>query len=352
MTNNTVDEIKPLTLTQYHNCKDTAKNRIYALNGHKPTKKGLAREQLPLTNLLDWLALIVFFAAFIVSSLHILEHVGSISENAYQISESGLLKHVNKDFYIILSQIGMVFLAEASMLLFMTRWYIETKGETNYLKCLNVSFVLSIMAMVFVLYANFKSGLSVLEAMLPPFFTIGLGFQLEQLIANTLERQLTLDKLYHDKLSLWEIADENPEKHQKYANLLKQEVWDRVSRLKANESYRDSPNSIKLAAVNRELDRDNWLDEVARVEEKLADVSNGKSYGELPEKGIDQLYLLVKESPLAKGSTLEVGDYGASLDPDNLHWWGKGERHGPYVEKRRMLAAIKMIGNKESNKND
>ncbi|HSS97893.1 MAG TPA: hypothetical protein VLK33_12725, partial [Terriglobales bacterium] len=65
-----------------------------------------------------------------------------------------------------------------------------------------VSFALALLAGLFVLVANWQSGIGVLESLLAPAFTIGIGLKLEHLIVQTITRRESVDTRYLEALSI------------------------------------------------------------------------------------------------------------------------------------------------------
>jgi hypothetical protein len=160
----TLDELKPLTSTQYDDARAKALQRVSARIGEKPKRADFHRELGSLFTLLDGLMLAVFFPAFIVSSIHIIQHMGALANASYStIATYTAGTVIGRDFYIAAHQWATVPLAEASMLLFLVMFAMSKRGDWRRLAFL----VLAAVATVFVIVANAGAGLG-LESLLAP----------------------------------------------------------------------------------------------------------------------------------------------------------------------------------------
>lgn len=254
-----LSDLKELTAAQYDNCKARAADRVQKRIGDKPTRKAFKREYAPQWNMLDVLAGVIFLAALAVSSLHILAYSGQEAATSYTAATTAQIAGLSVDShtYGVVHQIGFILLAEAAVLLFFVLFRTRS-GLERWL-----SLALALMASIFVFVANLSSGLNVFLALLAPAFTIGIGFRLEALTAESLRRNQDIDARYLEALSIWERAQEDVSTHPDYRAFLAQEIWENLVRLKANQDYSEAPRSIKLAAVQREMARDSWAYDVA-----------------------------------------------------------------------------------------
>lgn len=209
---------------------------------------------------MDALALIVFIAALAVSSAHIITHMGLLATSSYDpTTRAGIVLSIGD--YTVVHQIAMILLAEASMLLFMIIHGMSAKEREQrhwILRLLSLPFVLALIAATFVFVANWQSGIGLLESLMPPVFTVGIGLHLEHLIVAGLQRREDIDSRYLAALEVYESATEDPTKHPEYIPMLRQEIWQRLLGLPANRDFRDAPHWLKHAAVRRELERDQW----------------------------------------------------------------------------------------------
>ena len=147
-----------------------------------------------------------------------------------------------------------IFLSELSMILFMTMYAMrrETSDPTKW-----VFLGLAVMAGVFVVIANLQSGIGTLESIMPPAFTIGIGFYLEKLITRRMGRVEEVDARYHKALNIWEIVYHNPEKHNQYEHELRGELWEELvdynRRIDQGMDIRLVDGHVKNDAINREM---------------------------------------------------------------------------------------------------
>lgn len=249
-----LNALKELTGQQYDQCKERAAERVKARIGAKPTRKQYSREYAPLLGILDVLAAVIFIAALAVSSLHILSYSGHEATNSYKATSDQQITGITVDqhLYGVIHQIGFILLAEAAMLLFAVMFQTR-RGWERW-----VSGALALLAMVFVIVANLSSGLTPFLAILAPLFTIGIGFRLEGIVAESLRRNAEVDRRYTEALTVWERAQDDITTHPDYRPLLVSEVWSKLVSLKSNSAYADAPAAFKHAAVRREMEREAW----------------------------------------------------------------------------------------------
>jgi hypothetical protein len=196
----------------------------------------------------------VFIPAFVVSSIHILQHMGALANGSYEtIATYTNGTVIGRDFYIAAHQWATVPLAESSMLQFLVMFAQTRRG--NWRKW--VFLALASIATLFVVIANVSAGL-MLESILAPVFTIGIGLHLESLIVRQLERRSDVNTRYLAALSTWEAASRDATRHPDYVPILKQEVWAALMALTSNRQFIDAPVALKHAAVRREMERDTW----------------------------------------------------------------------------------------------
>jgi hypothetical protein len=263
MTTYTINDLKALTIPQYEECRTRAIARVERRIGDKPTREQFQRELSPVWTLLDILALVVFIPALVVSSVHIIAHMGSQAAQAFQTSEAvqaGTI--ISQDFFVGVHQWMLIPLAEGSMILFLVMFGMSEGWRRG------VYIALAIMAGIFVLLANWQSGIGPLESMLAPAFTIGIGLKLEHIILELLKRRHLVDKQYLEALAVYEAATQDATQHPDYQPMLRQEVWVKLVSLKANQAFMEAPTGFKHQAVKREMARDQWAYEegVAQTE--------------------------------------------------------------------------------------
>ncbi len=262
---NGLQNLKGLTLDQYEQARAKAVERVKARIGDRPSRKQFQRELGSLWTVLDGLALIVFVAALVVSSAHIITHMGALSDTSYAVStNAGII--LSEQDYTVIHQLAMIALAEASMLLFMVMHGMNASSRAargGLWKHLSLPLVLALIAAVFVFVANWQSEIGLLESIMPPVFTVGIGLHLERLIVAGLRRREDLDRRYLAALDVYERSIEDPEKHPDFVALLRQEVWARLISLPSNRDWKEAPAAVRHAAVRREMERDTWAHEDA-----------------------------------------------------------------------------------------
>ena len=282
MTTLTIEELKPLTTAQYDECREKALSRVAKRIGDKPTRKQFQRELAPLWTILDIIALIVFIPALLVSSVHIISHMGVLANESYQVaglSQAGTI--ISRDAYVAIHQWFMIPLAEGSMILFMVLFGLTRDGWRRW-----VYLLLAVVALLFVTVANWQSGIGSLEALLAPIFTIGIGLKLELLIVLMLKRRKEVDETYLASVGIWEAATADATSHPDYIPLLRQQVWDALA--KKNRDYVDAPRGFKYGAVEREMARDRWAYEPEPALEVYQPAEEGtpKPVGEVKTKQV------------------------------------------------------------------
>lgn len=245
-----INDLKPLTTDQYDKCREAALERVQTRIGSKPQRKDFERELGALWGVLDILALIVFVAAFIISSLHIQDYVLAAVTGKGDTT------------YTFINQWGYIALAESSMVLFMVLHGLTAKQRRArewYLRPLSIHLMLAVVAGVFIFTANLSSGIGILLSIMPPLFTTGIAFNMERLIIASITRRNEVDTRYLSSLKDFEAASKDPEQHSLFPSFFKQELWSKLISLKPNAGFKDSPAGFKAAAVAREMERDQWV---------------------------------------------------------------------------------------------
>lgn len=249
-----LSDLRQLTTLQFDECKDRAVKRVERHLGEKPTRAHFQRELGRLWTALDVLAVIVFIPALLLSSIHIVTHVGALSGAAFdglRQASSGTV--FGRDLFVAAHQWLLIPLAEGSMILFLVMFGVSRDGWRRWTYLL-----LAALAVVFVLAANLSSGLGILESVLAPAFTIGIGLKLEHLILQYLKRSSEVTKKYLEALATWEAATADATAHPDYKPFLMNELWAALMKPKTNQWAIEAQPGFKLAAVLRELERENW----------------------------------------------------------------------------------------------
>jgi hypothetical protein len=252
--------IKTLTTDQYEAAREKAIERVKGRIGDKPTREQFRREMATIFTPLDYLAMIVFAAALIISSAHILTHMGKITGANFDPGyATGIV--LGQAAYTIAHQIGMIFLAEASMLLFMVMHGMSSAERAQHKgvrKVASIPLALAIIAGLFVFIANIQSGIGLLESLMPPLFTVGIGFRLETLIVELLKRRNEIDARYISAIDVYERATADPTAHPDFVPFFRQAIWEKLIGIAANRDWKDAPAGARAAAVRREMERDAW----------------------------------------------------------------------------------------------
>lgn len=275
-----ITDMKQLNTEQYEACRQTALERVKRRVGTRPKRADFQRELGPLWTILDLLALVVFVAAFVISSLHIMEYVSSA------VSDKG------DGWYITVNQLGYIFLAEAAMVLFMVMHGMTANRRRErpaLLRPVSVHLLLAITAAVFIFTANLSTGIGVLLSLMPPLFTVGIAFNLERLIISSLKRREQINERYMQAIADYEAATVDPEQHSKYQEFFAQALWDKLISLKSNRQFVDAPNGFRVAAIRREMERENWMSAVPvdTYESDETEPPSGVPFGNFPHDQVD-----------------------------------------------------------------
>lgn len=250
-----LNTLRPLTQEERQTAQTAARAAVIRAAGDRPERKAFQRELGSIFTLLDYLALVVFVPALIVSSVHIIYHMGMLAAASYApVTTEVTGTVINGSLYIAIHQWALIPLAEASMLLFLVMYAMNGETRRKY-----VYLALAGAALLFVAIANLKSGIAFFESVLPAIFTIGVGFHLETLIVRQLKRRDEINSRYLEALHSWEVATANPEQHkeymQRYANALK----DALTRANARRAaFKDLTVAQWRLLVKREIAADNW----------------------------------------------------------------------------------------------
>lgn len=305
-----ISKLKELTAAQYDSCKARATERVQAHIGDKPTRKQFNRDLGPLWTATDLLAGIVFMAALLVSSTHIIGHMSSLSSVSFsglKITQVGIV--ISQHGYTVIHQVGMIALAEASMLLFMVMHGMSADRRASrqwWARGLSLPLLLALMAGLFVFVANWQSNIGILESLMPPVFTVGLGVHIERLIVESLRRRDDVTRRYLEALAVWEAAQQDVTTHPDFKPYLAQEVWEKLVSLKANSDFRDAPTPFKKAAVYREMQRDAWAYDLS------GDVPHPAAYN-------GRLEVAQADTPLAIATSSAVSANGNGVSANGVH---------------------------------
>lgn len=266
----TLRDIKPLSNQQYDNCRDAAISRVKNKIGQRPERQHYTRQLESLWGPLDAVALILGLSAWLVSSLHILAHAGRAAAASYSatianVDLAGFA--IDRATYGRVHQLGMITLAESAMILFMIMHTSRQRRpqrphESAPAYALrtgaSIALLLALGAATFTLYANLQSGVGLLESVLPPAVTIGLGIYFERILSEWIRRRKETTARYLGDLVIWENAQVDIETHPDYTPFFRQEIAQYLMRLKPQRDYEHVPLGLVKAAVLREMQRDRW----------------------------------------------------------------------------------------------
>lgn len=281
-----IENLKPLNPEQLDRCREVAIERVKKRIGARPSRSKFRREMGSQLTFLDIIAGIVFLSALFVSSVHIIFHMGKLADASYSaVNQTGTGMVISRSFYVSIHQWMVIPLAEGSMILFLVMFGMT---ENNWRKW--VYMFLAIVAVTFVLIANIQSNIGLLESILAPVFTIGIGLKFEQLIVLSLKRRDEVNHRYLVALSIWEQATEDATKHPDYLPFLRQEIWQKLASLKVNQQYIDAAPAFKLAAAQNEIQRAAWIFETESVDNLNGggvNELNKRPFGNIPHEQVD-----------------------------------------------------------------
>jgi hypothetical protein len=75
---------------------------------------------------------------------------------------------------------------------------------------------------------------------------------------QSLRRREEINRRYVEALEVWEASSQDATRHSDFLPILRQEIWQKLSSLKANQEFVDAPSSFKRQAVRHELERERW----------------------------------------------------------------------------------------------
>lgn len=256
---------KKLTPAQFQLAINQAKKLVIERTGAKPHKAQFAIEAEKPYDMLDLVMLIVFTAAFFISSIHILIHMDKLASNSYdivldeqrenvrvadsEIFEAGIT--INPQFYISSHQIAYIFLAEGSIILFLIMFGQTPKSDFRKY----VYLIIAILSIVFVLVANIQSNVGTLESIIVPIITIGLGFRIEKIFERYINNRKEVDRKYRKALEQYELATANPENSNLFMPYLEQSLKSKILSLKG---YSDLPED-QINTIVKDTIKDNYI---------------------------------------------------------------------------------------------
>lgn len=342
--------------------KEAVRKLVLAKIGPEPTRESVRKDMGPLLQPEDYLAVVVFVAAFVVSAIHITSLVGHVAAELAPSASAANGIYISQSLFVVSHQIAFALLAEFAMVLFMVRWRLGTRRREHRLaerygdgprplgsslgKFWSIDLVLSLLAVGFTLYANLESKLPVIESVMPPLFTIGIGFHLEHVFVELLHRQSRSAEALAKAIAAWQEQVDGVLSSRAYKQTLAKAVWDKYVSF-----YPDLVNlepEAKWAIIQRDLVADRQFESYLQLAEQTSEktmraLSQGGEWG---LKGLLQATLEASEGSTGR---LEVGPHWVDLG--TLRWYNgdKGKEYGPYKGRGNMIAAMKMSSDRSAS---
>jgi hypothetical protein len=259
----TLNDVQPLTVAQYETCKDRAGAVLRQHAGRKPHRADYEADRAPLWSLWDVPAVVIMAAALLLSTAHVMTHMGKLAAETYPAA-SGIAGDVwDLATYGRVHQYAAIALAEAAVLLFVMLFKNVSlprrgSGFRDYAGpvTLGATFLaLAVMAALFVFNANLQSGTGLIESLLPPALTLGLGLYLEGKLAASLAQRDTVTMQYREALAVWTEAQRDITTHPDYRATLRKVLAEALGQLPHNQRL-TMPYDVLALAVARELYRE------------------------------------------------------------------------------------------------
>jgi len=265
-----ITKFKPLNSEQRQRAGREAVNLVLSGLGEEPTRESFTRQYgtTRWDSFIDITAIFIFVMALAASSTHIVAHMGQQAKISFMESNGTAGIRFSADSFTFFNQLPYFFMAELAMIFFAMLHFMRSSerrgrrlGFGRYsikAEWLSISSLLAVGCGTFVLKANLESGMGLVESLLPPAVTIGLGLYLEGRWTSAIQRNLDIETNYSDAYNAWKLSHNNPEENTKYPPAYHLKLWESLLRLKGGEYYRDAPSVFKAAAVRRELAEERW----------------------------------------------------------------------------------------------
>ena len=217
-----MNTLKHLSAEAFDHCKTIAMERVKE-RAIKPSLAQFKKHNRIESGLLILYALasVIFIVAFAVSSQHIIAFANVVASSAH-IPEStiGLTAMVRASYYWI-HELGLLLLAETSMLTFMVMARI-TPSIWHKL----IMYVIALSSASFVIYANLQSGLVWYLSVLVPCITIGVSLIFEHYFVHSIREERRVRTAYETALTEYQYAQTDPTQHADYFAYLRQSVFE------------------------------------------------------------------------------------------------------------------------------
>jgi len=259
----TLQAIQPLNVAQYEACKDRAGEVLRQHAGRKPHRADYETDNAPIWGLWDIPAVVIMLAALLLSTGHVMTHMGKLAAETYPAA-GGLAGDLwDLATYGRVHQYAAIALSEAAVLLFVMLFkHVSLPNRGSGFRAyagpitLGATFlVLAVMAALFVFNANLQSGTGLIESLLPPALTLGLGLYLETKLATALANREAVTRAYREALAVWQEAQRDITTHPDYRATLRKVLAEALLQLPHNRAI-PIPQDVLALAVARELYRD------------------------------------------------------------------------------------------------
>jgi len=259
----TLSDIQPLEVAQYEVMKSRAGDVLREHAGRKPHRADYEADREPVWGIWDVPAVVIMLAALLLSTAHVMTHMGKLAAETYPASAAIAGDLWDMATYGRIHQYGAIALAEASVLLFVMLFkHVSLPNRGSGFRAyagpitLGATFlVLAVMAALFVFNANLQSGTGLIESLLPPALTLGLGLYLETKLATALANREAVTRAYREALAVWQEAQRDITTHPDYRATLRKVLAEALLQLPHNRAI-PIPQDVLALAVARELYRD------------------------------------------------------------------------------------------------
>lgn len=330
--------MKGLTFNEFNKTLRATKSELTQRLGERPHRRDFMRDQEPLFDVLDVFAVIVFVAAWIASSLHIIKEIGQAAFSSYGTPAAGMPQGIlgSAGDYVTLHQFAFVLLAEFSMLLFGVMWASRRtslrQGENMFSyalrSALSIPLWLFVGSALFVVNMNIASGLETLPSVLAPAVTIGLAIYMEEKLGALLRRRQEITRRYTSAVTNWDVAQDDIQAHEEFIPVLSQALDDVLRRKNSKIEPGDDEVKLAVAAELARLQRYN-RDDMMRLTEVVLREQMTELVGE--EAPVQQ----VIETTKVEGDTEPVKAVGRMMP-----WTSQSTRKPDWRAAARNLVAV------------
>lgn len=263
--------LRPLTPEQRMDARDKAREITKRRMGTKPKREDFKDREIGkypewMINTVIGLSLTALLSAFILSAMR-LYHIGNL-EFFKTIADRN--SAVAAGFFIVL-------LSETCAVLFTLALSVLGKSRTT--RAILITFIFASTALALsgnyyvALWGHKLTLFSVLEAMLPPTFVIGIAFIIKEVFLQKIERLQREEALYQTALMQWEVLTADPDSHPEatydYSDALKAAIYEanKLRKVTWVDGEKERVADIMLRftdadwviAVQSEMDNERWF---------------------------------------------------------------------------------------------